>query len=280
MENQLSEEEIEQEIEIDINESTNTANPFNPNKISIETKTLSIGQIVERLKFKEIMLFTEYQRLSNLWNKKKQSRLIESILLNLPIPAFYFDGKEKDKWRVIDGLQRISTFKNFIIDKSLNLEYLEFLKDFETNNFDELPKDLQRRITEFNVTVYILQKDTPDQVKYNIFSRINQGGLILEPQEMRHALHQGIAAELVADLVRGKDELDEDGKIRERLNHDGQIIKLTKTREGEAFIKVTEGKIKSDRMIDRDFATRFVSFYLIPYTKYNYSQIDLGIVIK
>ena len=96
-------------------------------------------------------------------------------------------------------------------------------------------------------------------VKYNIFSRINQGGLKLTPQEIRHALHQVTSADLVADLVRSTDAIREDGTIDD---------KKMATEEGKAFVKVTEGKIRTKRMEDRNFATRFVSFYLIDYKEY------------
>jgi hypothetical protein len=124
-----------------------------------------------------------------------------------------------------------------------------------------LPRELQRRIKTFPVTVYILEKGTPDEVKYNIFSRLNQGGLELKAQELRNALHQGIPAKLVADLARGKDE--------KYLNDDesGIIVKEA-TEEGRLFIKVTESRIPTKRMEDRDFVTRFIAFYLTDYKDY------------
>jgi hypothetical protein len=109
--------------------------------------------------------------------------------------------------------------------------------------------------------VYILEKGTPDKVKYNIFSRLNQGGLVLTAQELRNALHQGEPADLIADLVRGSRE---EYKLYDESNT--QIKEATE--EGKLFIKITGGRIPSSRMEDRDFATRFVSFYLIDYNEY------------
>ncbi|MCU0438982.1 MAG: DUF262 domain-containing protein [Raineya sp.] len=231
--------------------------PFDPNLIQVSSQPLTIGDIIDRLEHNEIKLDTEFQRLPDLWNNTKKSRFIESLLLKLPIPTFYFDAQDDNLWRVIDGLQRISTIKSFIIDKKLVLQDLEFLKQYKDHTFEMLPRDLQRRIKTFPITIYILGKGTPDVVKYNIFSRINQGGLVLKPQEIRHALHQGIGSDLVADLVRAISEMDEAGNI-----------KKTATETGKMFVKVTEGKINPLRMEDRDFATRFLAFYLIPYQDY------------
>lgn len=237
------------EIELEEgNERVSIQIPFDPNDIKVKTQPLTLGDLVDRLDYEEIKMDTEFQRLPNLWDNTKKSRFIESLLLKLPIPTFYFDAQDDNLWRVIDGLQRISTLQSFILEKDekkkLVLQDLEFLKEFEGATFEQLPRDLQRRIKTFPITVYILEKGTPDIVKFNIFRRINQGGLILTPQEIRHAIHQGTASNLVAELVKPT------------------------TVEGQAFIRATEGKIKSVRMEDRDFATRFVAFYITPYQEY------------
>ncbi len=234
--------------------------PFNPNEIRVRTEPHNIGQLIDRLEYDEINLNTDFQRLPNLWDDTKKSRFIESLILKLPIPTFYFAENDNKKiWDVVDGLQRVSTLKHFMIDKSegkLRLTNLEFLKEYNGKTFDELPRELKLRIKTFAITIYIIEKGTPDIVKFNIFSRINQGGLILTPQEIRHAIHQGLAADLIADLVRSKDIIEGD-----------KIIKKA-TEAGKAFANVTEYKIKSDRMQDRDFANRFVTFYLISYEAY------------
>lgn len=260
MSSEQNDKYIDEELDVENeegNENVVIEVPFNPNDIKITTQPLTLGDIIERLQYGEINLTSDFQRSPDLWDNSKKSRLIESILLKLPIPTFYFDGKDDNKWEVIDGLQRISTLKSFVIDKNLRLRDLQFLKDYNGENYDSLPRGLQRRIKTFPITVYILEKGTPDEVKYNIFSRLNQGGLVLNPQELRNALHQGKPSKLVAELVRSKDE----------KNFDTGFVKKATT-EGILFSKVTGGQIKSKRMEDRDFSTRFVSFYLIDYKKY------------
>jgi uncharacterized protein with ParB-like and HNH nuclease domain len=175
-----------------------------------------------------------FQRQDDLWDKTKQSRLIESILIRFPMPAFFFDASDDSNWLVVDGLQRLSSIRNFAVEKTQPLSNMEFLTDLNGKYWDDLTDDLQRRIEEAQVVIYKIMPGTPTDVKFNIFKRINTGGLILEPQEIRHALFQGTPAKFVAKLA-----------------------------STEAFVEATGGKIKTNRMLDRDFANRFLSFYLL-----------------
>lgn len=243
-------------IEQDIwNENIRIEIPFDPNDISINIVPRTIGQLVEMLEYHEILI-PKYQRLPNLWDIKKKSRFIESLMLNLPIPLFYFDEGEDKKWRVIDGLQRVSTLEHFILagrigedsisgnSEGFKLQDLEFRTEFNGKAWKDLPKDVQRRISTNQVTINLIGKGTPEQVKYNIFSRINQGGIELEAQEIRTALFQGYRVEFLEQLVSSQ------------------------TEGGRLFLKVTDNSIPTKRQQDLDFATRFITFYLLDYKTY------------
>ena len=103
--------------------------PFDPTKINIETKTPSLDTLIRRIREKTVQLDTEsyFQRNPDLWDATKQSRLIESMLIQFPLPAFYFDATDDSNWLVVDGLQRLSSIRNFVVDKKLKLTNLEFL---------------------------------------------------------------------------------------------------------------------------------------------------------
>ena len=233
---------VEPEIESQEEQSFLMQQPFDPTQISIDTRTLSLDTLIRRIKHEEIELNSEsyFQRMPNLWNDGKQSRLIESILINFPLPAFYFDGSNSGKWLVIDGLQRLSSMRRFIIDKELRLKHLEFLTQFNGFTYDDLPRDIQRKLLESHITAFIINPGTPVDVKFNIFKRINTEGISLEPQEIRHALFQGASANFIAEL----------GSLEE-------------------FDEATDYSLTNNRrMLDRDFANRFLCFYLLGYEQY------------
>ncbi len=244
-EEQNQEDDVEREQIDDDNSLRLMDKPFDPTKINIETKTPSLDTLIKRIKYMTVQMNTEsyFQRKDDLWDVVKQSRLIESILIRFPLPAFFFDATDDNNWLVVDGLQRLSSIRNFCIEKDpkkrLKLTNLEFLSHLDGETWDTLSKDLQRVIEESQVVIYKIMPGTPTDVKFNIFKRINTGGLILEPQEIRHALFQGRPAVFIAEL----------GKNNE-------------------FIRATNGKIKTHRMLDRDFANRFLCFYLFGYNNY------------
>ena len=214
--------------------------PFDPTKIRVDTRPMPIDLILKRIQYEEIDLAPDFQRLANIWNQETQSKLIESILIRIPLPAFYIDATDENKWLVIDGLQRLSTLKNFIVDKTLKLSNLEFLSDIESLTYDELPRGYQRRIDETILTVYAIEKGTPPEVKFNIFRRINTGGSSLSPQELRHALTQGKASSFLKELAN--------------LSEFKRVTKLSNK--------------KVSRMEDCEFVLGFVAFSLCSYPNY------------
>lgn len=207
---------------------------FNPNDIDISIQQISLYYILRRLQNGEIDLFADYQRHWNIWSRVQQSRLIESILIRIPIPSFYFDSNEKGDWQVVDGLQRVTTFYNFIVKENFKLDGLEFLPEFNGYTFSELPRELQRRIEEFPLNIYLINRGTPDEIKFIIFSRINTGGINLNNQELRYALNQGVATKLLMELADSK-----------------------------YFKEATFNSISPRRMKDFEYVNGFLAFYLL-----------------
>lgn len=210
--------------------------PFNPNEIDVDISTVNLGSLIEQLENDEIDLQPDFQRAADVWDNVKKSRLIESILLGLPLPSFYFsEGPVSQKLSIIDGLQRICAIRDFVLkeDEPLKLEGLQFLKNFEGLTFSQLARPEVKRIKSLKITMNTLRKGTPLDVKYIIFQRVNTAGEPLTPQEMRHALNQGPAAIFIKELANM-----------------------------ESFKKATNYSVKSKRMQDRDFVNRFVAFFI------------------
>ena len=187
----------------------------------------------------------DFQRQAGIWSDAAQSRLIESMLIRIPLPAFYMDASDEDEWLVVDGLQRLTAIRRFVIKKELKLSGLEFLHNLRGMGFDELPRNFRRRINETQVIVYLIEKDTPPKAKYNIFKRINTGGLPLSSQEIRHALNQGEATKMLK-MLAGSDE----------------------------FKKATGYGIRDHRMAAQECVLRFMAFTLRSYTSYKSSDFD------
>lgn len=224
---------------------------YNPEDINVVTKEPTIEQLLRRIDEEALDLAPDFQRYANLWKDDAKSRLIESIIIRIPLPAFYIDATDEDRWIVVDGIQRLSALKQFMTDKVLKLSGLEYLKSLEGKNYDEIGRRYQRRMQETQVTVYLIDKGTPPEVKYNIFKRINTGGLPMSPQEIRHALNPGKGNQFIKKLA----DSDEFKKV----------VPLSKN-----------SKKRIMRMDDREFVLAFLSFYLTNYQQYkNYSSRNL-----
>ena len=243
-------EEIEQENLYDGNKEAEINKPYDPMKVDISAPVLSLQSILDRLENNEIDLNPNFQRTENLWKAREQSRLIESILIRLPLPAFYFDSRNDNCWSIVDGLQRISTLNNFVIRESndelkLRLTDLEYLKEYNNKTYEELPRQMQRRIKECQVFCYCIRPGTPDDVTISIFKRINTGGMPLTLPEIRNAVYHGLAADLVRDMAISPE-----------------------------FKMATRKRIPSTRMQDRDLTTRFLAFYVLGYNSYKGDMND------
>jgi len=181
--------------------------PFDVNKISIIRKPISLFNIVRRLQRGTIRA-ANIQRNDDLWDQGKKSRLIESLMLKIPLPLFYAATDKDDVWSIVDGLQRISSIRQYILEKSYLLKDLEYLKQLEGKDFASLPDDMKARIEETELDFVIISSDSPPEIQRNIFKRLNQGGVKLEDQEIRHALYHGPSTDLLKDLANTKEFLD------------------------------------------------------------------------
>jgi hypothetical protein len=225
-------------------EDTDITKPFNPTLINIITKQMSLDILIRRMREGEVDLSPDFQR-AEVWKPTAKSRLIESLLIRIPLPAFYMDATNEDNWLVVDGLQRLATLRDFVIKKTMKLEALEFLTQFQGLKYDDLPRNYQRRIEETQVTVYLIERGTPPEVKFNIFKRINTGGLPLSAQEIRHALNQGPVVQYLKQLADSKE-----------------------------FLQATDKGVSDKRMAARECVLRYLAFTLTPPETYKAADFD------
>lgn len=237
--------ENESDIVIVVDDEEPKRMVLDSSKIAIVSKTLSVEAIITRLKNDEIDLDTEFQRKKSLWSDTVKSQLIESLMIQLPIPPMYFDGRDTNSWKIIDGLQRLCTLKEFLIDREWKLSGLEYLPDYNNCSMEDLPRIYQRRIEEGQISFYLILPDTPLEVKYSLFKRINTPGLRLVPQEIRHALFQGRATKLVKDLS-----------------------------ENELFCKATGNSVSTERMQDREMVLRYLALHYLGADAYKDETMD------
>lgn len=199
--------EVEEEPDIDEGELTR---PWDPNLIRVEAKTFSVKQVLEMIDEGDLELQPEFQR-RRVWTSKQKSLLIESLLLRIPLPVFYFSADTDGKLQVIDGLQRLSTIHDFVKggddgNRKFKLRNLEYLQEMVgKKSFDDL-KGLvwSRRILQASLIANIVDPQTPPQVKLNIFGRLNRQGTPLSLQELRHAMSGERSRKFLLELSKNE----------------------------------------------------------------------------
>lgn len=232
--------------------------PFDPASISIEPKVVPMDTLLRRLRQGSIRLAPSFQR-NYVWDEQRRSQLIESLMLRIPLPMFYVAANEDGSWDVVDGLQRLTTIRDFLLGEEVTdkgkkafpdatpfaLAELEFWGDrFNGKTFKQICSDSNQarvvnNIMETEMRFTVINPGTPEEVKRNIFKRINTGGMPLTAQEIRHALYQGHASRLLQTLVGKK-----------------------------SFKKAVDHSIDDSRMAARELALRFLAFYLLGIKNY------------
>ncbi|MEW2085487.1 DUF262 domain-containing protein [Streptomyces sp. NPDC005283] len=223
--------------------------PFDPELIDVYPRATTIDLTLQRLKRGLIDLQPDFQRRSGIWNETAQSRLIESLLLRIALPTIYVAEEADDSWTVVDGVQRLTSIVRFVKPEAaglepLVLENLEYL-DYDGKTFEDLPGRMQTRILETELSLLLIRKGTPEEARFNIFTRINTGGLPLSQQELRHALIPGPARDLLARLA-----------------------------ESLFFLYATTHSVSPSRMAERELCLRFLAFWLTPPERYVTQDFD------
>lgn len=146
-----------------------------------------------------VILDSSFQR-NHVWKENRPSELIESVLMGLPLPVFYFYQDKHGHLIVIDGRQRLTALFDYM-DNKYPLRKLKILGNLNNKNFTNLEPVMQSRLEDYQIEAYVIMPPTPDRIKFDIFDRVNRGGVPLNKQEIRNALYQGNATELLNTLT-------------------------------------------------------------------------------
>lgn len=186
------------ELDADVQEEEQI---YPANKIKVDKGFYTVFELKRRFDAnpKRIILDSDFQR-ENVWYKDRKSELIESVLMGLPLPIFYFNQDKYGNLIVIDGRQRLGTLFSYMADE-FALKGLKILRNENEKKFSDLPPIFTGRIEDFQIQAHIIMPPTPDRIKFDIFDRVNRGGVSLNKQEMRNALYQGRATRLLKSLA-------------------------------------------------------------------------------
>jgi len=205
----------------------------------------------------------EYQRRKR-WDNGKKSRLIESFIINVPLPPIFLYEYEYSKYEVMDGLQRLTAIDDFYMD-GFALVGLEYWQELEGKRYSELPSEIKAGIDRRYLSSIILLQETAkdekeaQELKQIVFERLNSGGEDLEPQETRNALYPGKFNQLCIELSK-----NETFKIMWRIPSDEEMLDEKKLIDEKIYRQTEIDRYKTMEDVElvlRFFAFRFVDLY-------------------
>lgn len=217
----------------DLPEHSEKVKPYNPELIDVRESPLSVFQAYMMIREGDINLSPDFQR-NAVWDTKRKSRLIESILLRIPLPVFYFSQGKNGQLSIVDGLQRLTAIKDFM-DGTLRLSELEYLTELDGMTYENLLKKHNLYGNRFKLTklnAYVIQPGSPVKVRYDIFRRLNTGGKPLNNQELRNCMASPALRKSLKAMA-----------------------------ESQEFKRATGGSIDDVRMQAQEMALRFMRFW-------------------
>lgn len=234
----LLENEISLENEEELNNLEYSGSEEKPlfASVRVTKKDFSIYELYRKYKKQQLVLEVDFQR-NTVWGPKQKCELIESILMGLPLPIFYFKQQNNSTYVVVDGKQRLSTLFEFL-NNGFTLKSLKILKFLNGKKFKDLTEELgiyQSQLEDYQVYSHVILPPTPDKILFDIFDRVNRGGTKLNKQEIRNALYHGRGLKMITAVTKS-----------------------------EEFVKATRIEHKKDsRMKGSYLVTRFLAFYLL-----------------
>lgn len=210
--------------------------------IMVRSDKRTVAEVVKRIDRGRFILDPDFQR-DFVWGSKKQSKLIESCVMRIPLPVLYVAEGDDGRISVVDGLQRLGTFTRFLNDK-LTLTDLGEGHPLTGKKFSDLPLSLKERVEDTQLTLYILDKSAPRRAQLDIFERVN-GGEVLSRQQMRNAIFNGPGTRWLREMSRSS-----------------------------AFLKATGQSLNTKIMRDREAVNRFAGFHVLGWRSYAGGDMD------
>src|SRR5438552_794318 len=205
--------------------------------VFVRNEQRTVAEVVKRIRANRYDLNPDFQR-DFVWPIEKQSRLIESCLMRIPLPVFYVAEAPDGRIIVVDGLQRLSTFRRYL-DNEFRLVFPEGEDEEYRENplagkrFKDLQLNLQERIEDTQLTLYVLDSKAPERAKLDIFERVNSGEPLTR-QQMRNCLYNGPATQWLKDAA-----------------------------DSQLFLVATGGSLDRKKMRDREAINRFCAFRIL-----------------
>lgn len=204
-------------------------------KVILEKADRSLSELHRWYKTGRLIIDPEWQR-NYVWDVSRASKLIESFLLDIPVPVIYLAKNDNSKYEVIDGLQRLTSVFDYF-DNKYKLQRLDLLSEYTGKSYSELPEEIQNKLQDSILRSFELSDGNGD-VHFIVFERLNTGGIKLNDMEIRNCLYRGSLNSLIKELS---------------INSN--------------FVKTVNQKNLNKRMQDRAFVLRFLAFYEKTYTK-------------
>ena len=209
--------------------------------VLIRNENRTVHDVLRRIEKGSFVMDPDFQR-DFVWEDDKQSKLIESVLMRIPLPVFYLAENARGQMIVVDGLQRLSTFQRFV-NNDLKLKLPQH-KELHNKKFQDLSPKLQNRVEDCNLVLYVIDAKVPPNALLDIFERVNSGEPLTR-QQMRNCLFTGESTRFLKDEANSA-----------------------------LFRQATGGSLDSKTMRDREFINRFCAFHLLGIDQYQGKMDD------
>ncbi|HEY4183919.1 MAG TPA: DUF262 domain-containing protein [Polyangia bacterium] len=209
--------------------------------VLIRSESRTVFDVVRRIEQGSYIMDPDFQR-DFIWPEDKQSKLIESVLMRIPLPVLYLAEDNLGHMIVVDGLQRLSTFRRFLKNE-FRLK-LPSQRELDKKSFNDLSPKLKNRVEDCNLMLYVVDAKVPERARLDIFERVN-GGVPLTRQQMRNCLYVGQATQFLKTEART-----------------------------DIFADATGNSLNRQTMRDREFVNRFCAFHLLSLDEYKGEMDD------